>query len=244
MEELKDVVLSVYTLSTESPELGRSANYVSRLLPSIGLGAYHTSLELDGYSYTFAAGVGIIQTLIRQQRLPPNVTFKEAIPLGSCRPKNRGEVSVIVKALGEIFTPTAYHLIHRNCNHFTETLATALILHDELVFGPVTNRKKRLSTYPDWVNRLATTGAMLLSQHDDDIVPCNVWQEAVRAVGADKKVGWNFEPSLSVSSNNTNGGGSATQTSLASKSSSSSTKPTKKTLTEAQKKALAKIQKK
>lgn len=234
MEELKDVVLNVFTLATDGPEIGRSASFFSRILPSIGLGAYHTSLELDGYNYTFGAGAGIIKTSTRLQGVPPNATFKEAIPLGSCRPKNRGEIAAVVKALEERFSSTAYHLVHRNCNHFTETLATALILHDELLHDSDNGdggkaKKKRLCTYPDWVNRLAGTGAMVIS-HDADIVPCNVWSEASKAVGADTKIRWDFFKSKNSSPSPT--------------STTKAPPQRKKTLTEAQTKALEKIRKK
>ena len=193
MEELKDVVLNVYSLApataASEEQVSRAGNFLTaRLLPAMGLGAYHTEIVLDGYHYTFAANVGIVKTLAR--RLPPHAAFQEAIPLGSCRPQ-RGAINALIKRLGELyFTPTAYHLVHRNCNHFTETLATALILYDDLIEHM--DKPKRLVTYPDWVNRLATTSRLVVS-HDDDIVPCNVWQEAAKGVGADEKISWSME---------------------------------------------------
>jgi PPPDE putative peptidase domain len=235
MEELKDVVLNVYTLATDSPELGRTVTFFSRMLPSLGMGAYHTSIELDGFHYTFAAGAGIIKTSARHnnQSVPLNAAFREAIALGSCRissSKSGGGVAAIIKILGEkFFTPTSYHLVHRNCNHFTETFATALILADDLMApSAATNasspRRQRLATYPDWINRLASTGALVIS-HDDDIVPCDVWKEACLALGVD------LTPKNVVSDSATTATATANRT-------------TKKTLTEAQKKALAKIRKK
>lgn len=230
MEEVKDVVLNVYSLSTDSPELGRTGSFFSRMLPSMGMGAYHTSLAIgDGYNYTFAAGSGIVKLSTRHQGVPPHATFQESISLGLCRLR-RGEINEIIKKLQPFFGPTSYHLVHRNCNHFTETLATALILHDELIEGG-NNNMKRLETYPVWVNRLASTSGMVVT-HDDDISPCSVLEEAAKAVGADEKVGW----SLSSSSSKKKKTGK--------KASSKSSPQTKKTLTEAQKAALAKIRKK
>lgn len=203
MEELKDVVLNIYTLlpaaTTDNTERQQAAtSFLSRLLPTLGMGAYHTELVLDGYRYTFAANVGIVKMVGSQQQQQhqqiPQGSFREAIPLGSCRP-SRKEINAILKKLGDsYFTNNAYHLVHRNCNHFTETFATALILHDDLIeLGPQeTNVKKRLQTYPDWVNRLASTGSRMIA-HDDDIVPCQIWYEAAMAVGADTKISWNLE---------------------------------------------------
>ena len=117
-------------------------------------------------------------------------------------------------------------VLHRNCNHFTETFATAIILQDTLSeSGPA-----KLKTYPEWINRLANTSKMVIS-HDVDIVPCNVVEEARKAVGADQKVGWGF------SNNNNSNAKSATT----SNKWTSNGKSTKKELTEKQKAALAKI---
>jgi hypothetical protein len=116
------------------------------------------------------------------------------------------------------------HSYLRNCNHFTETFATAIILHDVL---SESGNHPKLKTYPEWINRLANTSKIVVS-HDDDIVPCNVLEEARKAVGADRKVGWG------LSSNNDKSATTNNQR-------SSNGKSTKKELTEKQKAALAKI---
>ena len=228
MEVLKDVVLHVYQLET-SPEQQqqqsggtRALSFFSRLLPSMGYGAYHTSLEVMDDRYTFAANAGIVKTRSRNEAVPPGATYKEAIALGACSVRNRGELQEIVTKLSPFFSSTAYHLVHRNCNHFTETFAMAIIMKDSLA-EPGNHHK--LKFYPEWINRLANTSKMVVS-HDDDIVPCNVLEEARKAVGADQKVGWDF------SSNNN------------AKSSSKRGSSKKKELTEKQKAALAKIRKK
>jgi hypothetical protein len=180
-----DVVLHVYELQPSSSS--GSGLFFSRMLGSIGHGAYHTSLEVDGYRYTFAANAGIVKTASRNEGVPPGAMYKEAIPLGGCN-CNKGEVNSILKKLGEYFHGRSYHLVHRNCNSFTETLATAIILYDQLV-DP---NQGRLKSYPEWINRLASTGSMVIS-HDDDIVPCNVMAEARKATGADEKIGWDLK---------------------------------------------------
>ena len=231
MEVDKDVILHVYKLLNDDGGGGsgggassRGMSFLSRLLPSMGMGAYHTSLEVDGYRYTFAANAGIVKTLSRNEGVPPGAQFQESIPLGASSMSNRGELNQVIKVLGdEFFTPTAYHLVHRNCNHFTETLATAVILNRTLAEP---NCPTSLSTYPSWINRLAYTSQTMIG-HDDDIVSCNVLKEAKKAVGADEKVTW------SLSSDKDN--------------SSSSRKVTasgKKELTEKQKAALAMLRKK
>lgn len=218
MEGVKDVVLHVYQLQTSNGNNGSSASFFSRLLPQVGLGAYHTSLEVEGYRYTFAANFGIVKTISHNEGVPPGAIYKEAIELGSCT-VNRGELNCIVKELGKIFHRTSYHLVHRNCNHFTETFATAIILNDKLV----DKNCSRLPSFPQWVNRLANTSGMVIS-HDDDIVPCDVMAEARKATGADSKIGWELDSKKDTNANK-----------------SSTKKQQKKELTEKQKAMLAKI---
>jgi hypothetical protein len=218
MEGAKDVILHVYALQPPANSSG-SGSFISRLLPAVGMGAYHTSLEVDGYRYTFAANAGIVKTMSRNEGVPSGAVYKEAIELGSCC-CNRGEVNGILQKLGKDFHGRSYHLVHRNCNHFTETLATAIILNEKLM----DKNQGRLKAYPEWINRLANTSGMVVS-HDDDIVPCNVMAEARKATGADEKISWDFSKKESA----------------ASSSSKSSTKQSKKQLTEKQKAMLAKI---
>jgi hypothetical protein len=236
MEEVKDIILTVYTLSVppttepNSPAATaaaaaadtasrRSSNahwssfLVSKILPSVGMGAYHTSIRIGSddqspytTTYTFAANRGIVPEKRPRSRntndlLPSHATFKEEIILGSCTCQ-RGEVNEVVQQLSQhYFTDTSYHLVHRNCNHFTETFATALIYYQEFMNlrnndsnnnSSSNNRNhiasqrgirspRRLSTYPDWINRLANTGANVIS-HDIDIVPCHPYNEAYHAV--------------------------------------------------------------
>jgi hypothetical protein len=212
-----DVLLHVYNLETEENQ--GPPSFLLRMLPSMGMGAYHTSLEVDGFHYTFAANAAIIRTSSRNAGVPSGASFKETIDLGMCNLRNRGEIATVIKKMEAFFKPNAYHLVHRNCNHFSETFATAIIKNTEL---SQTNCQ-RLSTYPVWINRLANTGSMVIS-HDDDIVPCNVLDEARAAAG--QEVSWDLNKEKE------------------SKKTKEPKKQTKKTLTDAQKAALAKIRKK
>lgn len=231
-----DVILNVYELLPEQQQQqqGGAAGFFARMLPSMGLGAYHTSLEVKGYCYAFAAGSGIHKiTSSQRDRLgvPPNAAYKESIYLGVCR-LNRGQINEVVNKLGKLyFTPTAYHLVHRNCNHFTETFATALILADRLAEEDNPPSLLLLDKYPKWVNRLAKSGAALgipenpssTKSEMTEVTTCNVVEEARKAVGANEKVGWG----LSSSKKKDNAKGASSKK--------------KKELTEKQKAALAKL---
>jgi hypothetical protein len=238
MEEFHDVVLHVYDLQTPDAEQmqqatntsrgGSIVSFFSKLLPTIGMGAYHTCVEVMNDRYTFAANAGIVKTRSSSQGVPSGANYKEAIFLGACSVPNRGALQDIIQKLSEsFFTPTSYHLVHRNCNHFAETFATAIILYDSLAEP---GQHIRLKTFPEWINRLANTSKVVVS-HDEDIVPCNVLAEARKAVGAEEKIGWNFTEQKKAANGKKN---SKPQASASAK----------KELTEKQKAALAKIRQK
>ena len=297
MEEVKDVILNVYTLSvppatdaqnatTSSSSSSSSTNsssnqqqqrshstsswssfFVSQMLPSMGLGAYHTSLRVGSnhdspytITYTFVANQGIVSSRSRsrndaqqqQQQLPSHATFKEEIVLGACS-CTRGQVQDILQRLSQYyFTKTSYHLVHRNCNHFTETFATALIhypafmnYHDSINSGGTITSPRSLvasNFYPDWINRLAHTGAIVVA--DADIRPCRApWDEAYHAVTNTKA----FLEEDPAGSGGRRWGSVSSKILSGSKSTTIATtkkKPEKKELTEAQKKLLEKIRKK
>ena len=147
------VVLNIYQLDTapdpdanaeqQQSSVGRGvASFFSRILPRAGLGAYHTSLDVNGYCYTFGVG-GIGKSTItnKSTHVPTNGTFQESITLGSLSDDfvsgggSGGNIGTISSRINECikrlrestFTPTSYHLLNQNCNHFTETLALALM---------------------------------------------------------------------------------------------------------------------
>lgn len=163
MSAVGTITLNVYKLSETSSSETNGNFWTSRLLPSLGMGAYHTSISIGAnHHFTFAARHGIVAS---RNEPTEAAIFQESIFLGHCH-LHRGQVQEIVKALRKPFSETAYHLVHRNCNHFTETFALALLRHDDLIEG---GNVPRLATYPSYVNRLAGTGAVFIG-HDDDIV--------------------------------------------------------------------------
>jgi hypothetical protein len=257
------VILNVYELPMDTsgvedvrPAYASITSFFSKLLPSAGFGAYHTSLDVDGFCYSFAVGgVSKIPVANKHKYIPSHASFKESIVLGTVvtttttdnnnNNKNNNKISSTVqKCLDNLkknfFTSTGYHLACRNCNHFTETFATALIvpMEDLLKKNPPV-----LKSYPTWCNRLARTGATILdksadkaatkgsSNNEDDNSNnkpsyCDVIKEARAAVGIidydnDKKMA---ALSASMSDNNKR-------------------RKQKKELTEKQKQILAKLKK-
>lgn len=249
---LDDVVLNIYDLlpvqnevaadgggttssrqtqsQQQQQQVAAASSFFSRFLSPIGFGAYHTSIDVRGFRYTFGASVGITRTSASDPSdccrfLPPNGAFKQSITLGQTR-FDRGEINAVVQRMREHqFKEGHYHMANRNCNHFSETFATALILNDELI----TKDSAQLKAYPPWINRLARTGTSL-GINDGHV--CNVAEEARLAAGVDGKVGWDLRSALPSCCGNAS---ASQQTTTGSQK--------KKELTEKQKAALAKLKK-
>ena len=199
------------------------------------IGAYHTSIDVRGFRYQFGANIGISRTASPHgggdtadsiRFVPPNGAYRESIVLGQTW-SGQGEINAIVQRMRDDgFRGDTYHLVKRNCNHFSETFAMALILGNELLEEGNCDLRT-LDKFPAWVNRLARIGSSL--GNEDGNAACDVVAEARVAAGAKRKVGWDFAPSSSE-----NNGGARGST--ADRSGSQ-----KKELTDKQKIALAKL---
>ena len=242
MEMDDSVVLNIYELAMTPDQQQQQSSVVSffsNILPQAGLGAYHTSLDTTGYCYSYGVG-GIVKTSVanKHNNLPATAKFLKSITLGSL---NLGkDLSIINKCINNLrrtsFTENGYHVLHRNCNHFTETFATALIIAENLM----RKTPPGLEAYPKWINRLARTSSsfMIHSPKDSDAngnVPvsvCNVVLEARIAAGLDDQIGWDLASSSSAKNGYFT---STTENGTRSKTNK------KKELTEVQKKMLAKL---
>ena len=212
-------------------------NLFSGLLAPLGFGAYHTCLDVRGFRYQFGAGFGIVRTTSSQEAdslryIPPNGAYRESIVLGQTWYQQKDINAIVQRMRDDKFKAENYHLANRNCNHFSEVFAMALILGQSDVLLEDTNNNngtQRLEKYPAWVNRLARTGTSL--GIDDGNACTDLVSEARVAAGVKGKVGWD----LSSSNNSSNKKKSNT---AADKSRSQ-----KKELTEKQKAVLAKLKK-
>mmetsp|Transcript_7697 Transcript_7697/g.8489 ORF Transcript_7697/g.8489 Transcript_7697/m.8489 type:complete len:231 (+) Transcript_7697:90-782(+) len=195
VKDVKDVILHVYKLAPENNA------FISQFLPAIGFGAYHSCVEIDGYRYTFAANAGIqktpsFDTSTNGGLLPGGAQFEESIRLGVIQ-FNQSEIDSIVRKLeDQYFGTTSYHLVYRNCNHFSETFATTLIMPDKLLEeNECWGGENYLKTFPSHVNRLANMSRGILQvtveKDQNDITPCVVKEEARFVICDRDNVGWN-----------------------------------------------------
>lgn len=239
-----NVILNIYDLvpdqsSSSTDQTPQQLSGFSRvfvgLLEPLGFGMYHTSIDVRGFRYQFGSVAGISRTnsplgggdsAESRRFVPENGQYRESIILGQTWCDQKEINSIIQKLREDKFICTNYHLAHRNCNHFSETFATALILGNELIEGgDDANNNLRLEKFPAWVNRLAKTSSSGMRR--DSELSADIIKEAQKAVGCDQKVGWGMTSSTSVK-----------------KSLSSSDRSRKKELTAKQKEVLAKLKKK
>ena len=111
---------------------------------NIGLGVYHSGLEVYGREYAYGGhpfpSSGIFDTVPRAAAgiLGEHFRFKQAIHLGNTDFR-AFDVEKFREELGRKFQGDRYHLISRNCNHFSGAFSSILCGRD----------------IPGWINRLA-----------------------------------------------------------------------------------------
>ena len=210
---MDNVTLHIYDLLPESQQTQTTtqeqsstttSSFFSRLLSPLGFGAYHTSIDVRGFRYQFGAVTSIVRTsgsIEADRNIPPNAAYKESIILGQTWLELKDINAVITRMRDANWKGENYHLANRNCNHFSETFATAIILGDNLLEDNPNKSSQRLDTFPPWVNRLARTGTSFLGVQSDACI--DIVAEARDAAGLKGKVGWNLSSSSSSKNKST-----------------------------------------
>ena len=110
----------------------------NEFVAAIGLGLYHSGVEIDGREYVFGQGSGVADVAPRSA---PNALFRTSVPMG--RVDDRAAVARAVDDLLGEFREAAYDVITKNCNHFADALVYRLV-------------GRRI---PAWINRAAMFGS-------------------------------------------------------------------------------------
>ncbi|CAI5452717.1 unnamed protein product [Caenorhabditis angaria] len=110
---------------------------------NIGFGIFHSGIEVFGVEYAYGGHPyqfsGVFENSPQDaEELGENFKFKESIIVGETDFTST-DIRKFIKAMGEEFRGDRYHLISRNCNHFSAVFARALTGKD----------------IPGWINRLA-----------------------------------------------------------------------------------------
>lgn len=126
------VYLNVYDLTT-----------INNYLYCFGLGAFHSGIQVYGVEYGFGAheypSSGVFEV---EPRSCPGFIFRQSILLGSTD-LSVSEFHSFMEHLSAKYHGDTYHLIAKNCNHFTDEVC------QQLTGNPI----------PGWVNRLASVGS-------------------------------------------------------------------------------------
>ncbi|KAL6507007.1 hypothetical protein OROHE_022142 [Orobanche hederae] len=110
----------------------------------LGLGVYHSGVEVHGVEYAFGAHeyptTGIFEG---EPKICEGFTFRKSILIGWTN-MSPGQVRGVMEELAENYKGNAYNLINKNCNHFCNDACV------KLSGNPI----------PNWVNRLARIGSL------------------------------------------------------------------------------------
>ncbi|XP_048500880.1 deSI-like protein At4g17486 isoform X4 [Beta vulgaris subsp. vulgaris] len=132
---------------------------VNNYLYWLGLGIFHSGIEVHGMEYGYGAHEyatsGVFEV---EPRSCPGFIFRKAIPLGTTD-MTRAEFRTFMQHLATKYHGDTYHLIAKNCNHFTDEVCLQL-----------TGK-----SIPGWVNRLARLGSYF-----NCLLPENIQIAAVR----------------------------------------------------------------
>lgn len=132
---------------------------INNYLYWFGLGIFHTGIEVHGMEYGFGAHdyatSGVFEV---EPKSCPGFVFRRSVWLGATD-MSRAEFRMFIEQLSGKYYGDTYHLIAKNCNHFTDDVCL------RLTGKPI----------PGWVNRLARLGSFC-----NCLLPENIQVSAVR----------------------------------------------------------------
>ncbi|XP_061368270.1 deSI-like protein At4g17486 [Gastrolobium bilobum] len=134
---------------------------INNYLYMLGLGIFHSGIEVHGMEYGFGAHEyatsGVFEV---EPRSCPGFIFRRSVLLGSTD-MSISEFRSFMERLSAKYHGDTYHLIAKNCNHFTDEVC------QQLTGNPI----------PAWVNRMAHVGSFC-----NCLLPENIQVDAVRHV--------------------------------------------------------------
>lgn len=162
------IKLNIYSLTNKN-------TYLS----AIGLGVYHSAVQIGSTEVSFASDVGIFT--IAPHTVPAELV--EVIEYGIYKGTEES-LENIISELSIDFHKNAYHLVNKNCNAFADALLLRLLSQG----------------IPDYVNRLAWIGSGLLNVLGAPCCPNLVEKDTLRAAPVSVNYSCNGKRKISNSS--------------------------------------------
>ncbi|VDP24303.1 unnamed protein product, partial [Heligmosomoides polygyrus] len=105
----------------------KSIYWLNDYASNIGFGIFHSGIEVHGVEYAYGghpyAFSGVFENSPQDaEELGENFKFRQCIVIGETA-FTAGAVRELIKSLGQEYRGDRYHLISRNCNHFSAVLA-------------------------------------------------------------------------------------------------------------------------
>jgi deubiquitinase DESI2 len=96
----------------------------------IGIGVYHTGVEIYGREYSYAGhyhteSTGLKESLPRDTSWLQDAIWKERVYVGKTQ-KSRAEVRELFEQFKPQYLGPSYNVLEKNCNHFTDKFCRAL----------------------------------------------------------------------------------------------------------------------
>ena len=108
----------------------------------VGVGIFHSGVVVFGEEWSFGGSRDIVSDASGVFAIPPKAAlpssrFHSSVYVGETS-LSQEQVRWILRGMGREWTMSSYHILSRNCNHFSEDFC-----------------RKLGCTYPSWINRAA-----------------------------------------------------------------------------------------